>query len=83
MRVKKFRALCKMSKDEFNKRLLRKYPTPEKRRELYGKLVDQEEDLLEIYDKKSETEQVVAIRNRIKFIYEITKTYLKHLTRYR
>lgn len=36
-----------------------------------------------IYDKKSETEQVVAIRNRIKFIYEITKTYLKYLTRYR
>ena len=82
-RVKKFRALCKMSKDEFNKRLIRKYPTPEKRRELYGKLVNQEEDLLEKYDEKSETEQVVAIRNRIKLIYEMTKTYLRYLTRSR
>ena len=72
-----------MSKDEFNKRLIRKYPTPEKRRELYGKLVNQEEDLLEKYDEKSETEQVVAIRNRIKLIYEMTKTYLRYLTRSR
>ena len=68
-----------MSKDEFNKRLLRKYPTPEKRREIYGTLIDQEEDLLEIYDKKSETEQVVAIHNEIKLVWwqTLPVTYLR------
>lgn len=58
-----------MSKDEFKKRLLRKYSTPEERRTLYGNMVNHTKTLLEKYDNKSETEQVVAIRNMIKLIY--------------
>lgn len=72
-----------MSKDEFYRRFTHKYSTLEKRRELYGKMAaiqpssggDAVENasaqkialLMLQYDEKSETEQVVAIHNEIKY----------------
>ena len=71
-RVKKLIKLCQMPKDKFKKRLLRKYTTPEERRELYGKMVSSA-TLLKNYDEKSETEQVVAIHNVIKMVFSATQ----------
>ena len=62
-----------MSKDEFNKRLIRKYPTPEKRRELYRKMVSSNgfennktrKHCITEYNNLSEPEQQLAIQKYI------------------
>ena len=71
-RVKKFIALCKMSKDEFNKRLIRKYPTPEERRTLYGDMVasiTSEKYFLKNYDKMKTSQKLAAIQQFLKLIF--------------
>ena len=71
-----------MSKDEFNKRLTHKYSTPEKRRELYRKMValilikPLGNGIIERYDKMSETEQWNNIQYFFNFF--IKKVFFTH-----
>lgn len=61
-----------MSKDEFNKRLIRKYPTPEERRTLYGDMVasiTSEKYFLKNYDKMKTSQKLAAIQQFLKLIF--------------
>lgn len=74
-----------MSKDEFNKRLLRKFTTPEKRYKLYSEIYNAMSSLMKLqciplgisskkidFVKKNEKEQLTVIRNLVNVISAIS-----------